>query len=245
MGMGMSLPAAKARDFNGSLRRLAGHLAPDRMLIGLVVALAIVSVTFAVIGPKILGNATDILFEGAVSASLPPGANVADVIAGLRAKGQAQLADMLSGMDLHPGQGVDFGALGAVVLLLIGVYLVSAAFAWIQAWIMAGVTQRAVYRLRSEVDHKLGRLPLRYFDTHPRGDLLSRVTNDIDNIGQSLQQSLTQMMTSILTIIGVLLLMLFISPILAAVSLLAVPLSIVLTMLIVRRSQAQFVAQWA
>jgi ATP-binding cassette subfamily B protein len=148
-------------------------------------------------------------------------------------------------MNLTPGQGVDFGALGQVLLLLAGVYLLTSLFGWMQAWIMAGVTQRTVYRLRKETDEKLGRLPLRYFDGHPRGDVLSRVTNDIDNIGQTLQQSLTQLITSLLTVVGVLILMLTISPILAVISLLAVPLSIVVTIFIASRSQKQFVAQWA
>ena len=167
------------------------------------------------------------------------------MIAGLRARGENQLADMLGSMHLTPGQGVDFADLANVLLLLIGVYLVSSVFAWLQAWIMAGVTQRTILRLREDVDTKLGRLPLKYFDSHPRGDVLSRVTNDIDNIGQTLQQSLTQLITSILTIIGVLALMLTISPILAVISILAVPVSIVVTVLIATRSQKQFAAQWA
>jgi ATP-binding cassette subfamily B protein len=121
------------------------------------------------------------------------------VIAGLQRQGQDQLADMLSTMTLTPGVGIDFGQLAAILAILAGVYVLSAIFSWAQAYIMAGVTQRTVLRLRTDVDAKLGRLPLRYFDSHPRGDLLSRVTNDIDNIGQSLQQSLTQLITSLLT----------------------------------------------
>jgi ATP-binding cassette subfamily B protein len=132
-----------------------------------------------------------------------------------------------------------------LVILLVGLYLLSAFFGWVQAYVMAGVTQRTVYRLRRDVDRKLARLPLSYFDNHPRGDLLSRVTNDIDNIGQSLQQSLTQLITSLLTIVGVLVIMLVISPILAVISLLAVPASLAVTILVVRRSQKQFIAQWA
>ncbi len=245
MGMGMGLPAPKPQDFRGSLRRLTGHLGPERPLILVVVLLAIVSVTFAVVGPKILGNAINVIFEGGISRGLPAGASQEQIVAGLRAKGQNQLADMLGTMHLTPGHGVDFGALGGILLILVGVYVVSSIFGWVQAYIMAGVTQRSVYRLRQEVDLKLGRLPLRYFDSHPRGDLLSRVTNDIDNIGQSLQQSLTQLISSLLTIVGVLILMLTISPILAVVSLLAVPASLAVTILIVKRSQQQFVAQWA
>ncbi|HVA85188.1 MAG TPA: ABC transporter ATP-binding protein, partial [Candidatus Saccharimonadales bacterium] len=192
----------------------------------------------------ILGNATDIIFNGVIGKGLPAGATKDQVVLGLRAKGQNQLADLLSGMNVTPGVGIDFGALGQILLLLIGLYLLSSVFSWVQAYLMAGVTQRTVYRLRRDVDEKLGRLPLRYFDDHARGDILSRVTNDLDNIGQTLQQSLTQLMTSLLTVVGVLIVMLFISPILALVSVLSVPLSIFGTMFIARRSQKQFVAQW-
>jgi ATP-binding cassette subfamily B multidrug efflux pump len=243
--MGMGMPAAKAKDFRGSIRRLLARLAPERMLIAIVLVLAIISVSFAVIGPKILGNATNDIFAGLLSKQIPAGMTQDQLVALLRSKGQNQFADMLSSMHLTPGQGVDFAALANVLFILIGVYLLSSLFAWMQAWIMAGVTQRTVLRLRTDVDTKLGRLPLKYFDSHPRGDVLSRVTNDIDNIGQSLQQSLTQLITSLLTIIGVLALMLTISPILAVISILAVPASIVVTIFIAKRSQPQFVAQWA
>ncbi len=245
MGMGMGMPPAKPKDFRGSFRRLFGTLRPEALLIAGVLVLAIVSVTLTVVGPKILGNAVNTIFEGAISKNMPAGVSQEQVIAQLRGQGQNQLADMMSTMHLTPGQGIDFGALGGVVVLLIGLYVVSSIFAWMQGYIMAGVTQRTVYRLRSDVDRKLGRLPLQYFDGHPRGDLLSRVTNDIDNIGQSLQQSLTQLITSLLTIVGVLILMLTISPLLAVVSLLAVPASLVVTVLIIGRSQKLFVAQWA
>ncbi len=245
MGIGMGLPPAKATDFGGSLRRLLGLLGPDRLRIVVVIALAVFSVSLAILGPKILGEATNLIFQGAISAQLPAGTTTEQVIAGLRAQGQDQLADMLSTLTLTPGQGIDFGALAAILIVLTVVYVVSASLAWGQGWLMAGVTQRTVYRLRAEVDAKLGRLPLAYFDGHPRGDLLSRVTNDIDNIGQSLQQTLTQLITSLLTIVGVLVMMVLISPILAVVSLLAVPLSFAVTVLIIRRSQRQFVAQWA
>jgi ATP-binding cassette subfamily B multidrug efflux pump len=245
MMMGMGMPTAKPRNFRESFRRLIGRLRPEAPLIVLVIALAVVSVAFAVTGPKILGNATNDIFQGLVSKNLPPGVTQDQAVAGLRAQGQNQLADMLASMHLTPGQGVDFGPLGQLLLVLAGIYILSSVFSWMQAWIMAGVTQRTVYRLRQETDQKLGRLPLKYFDSHPRGDVLSRVTNDIDNIGQSLQQSLTQLITSLLTVIGVLILMLTISPILAVISLLAVPLSIVVTVFIASRSQKQFVAQWA
>jgi ATP-binding cassette subfamily B protein len=243
--MSMMQPVQKPANFRASFRRLLDRLAPERMLVVLVIALAVVSVAFAVVGPKILGNATNDIFNGFISGNLPAGVTKDQVVAGMRANGQGQLADMVAAMDLTPGVGINFGALAGILILLIGVYVLSSLFSWGQAWIMAGVTQRTVRRLRTDVDEKLGRLPLKYFDSHPRGDVLSRVTNDIDNIGQSLQQSLTQLITSVLTIIGVLILMLTISPILAVISILSVPVSIFITVLIARRSQKRFTAQWA
>jgi ATP-binding cassette subfamily B protein len=242
---GMGLPPAKPKAFRSSFQRLVGRLRPERTLIAIVIVLAVVSVVFAVIGPKILGNATNDIFAGILSKSIPAGVTKEQVIAGLRANGQNDFADMLSTIDLHPGQGVDFTALAGVLTLLIVVYVISSLFSWMQTYIMAGVTQRTVLRLRDDVDRKLGRLPLKYFDSNPRGDILSRVTNDIDNIGQTLQQTLTQLITSVLTIIGVLILMLTISWELALISILAVPASIVVTVLIATRSQKQFAAQWA
>ncbi|HLX33610.1 MAG TPA: ABC transporter ATP-binding protein [Candidatus Limnocylindrales bacterium] len=243
--MGMMMPAAKPANFRVSFRRLLRRLAPERTLVLFVIGLAVVSVTFAVIGPKILGNATNDIFNGYISSKLPAGVTKDQIVAGLRAQGQDQFADMVSQMDLHPGTGIDFGALAGILFVLIGIYLLSALFSWMQAYTMAGVTQRTVRRLRTDVDEKLGRLPLSYFDSHPRGDILSRVTNDIDNIGQTLQQSLTQLITSVLTILGVLILMLTISWQLAVISILAVPASVLITVVIAGRSQKRFVAQWA
>jgi ATP-binding cassette subfamily B protein len=151
---------------------------------------------------------------------------------------------MVQAMHVVPGVGVDFERLGHVLLIVMGVYLLSSLFGWAQNYIMAGVTQRVLYALREEVDRKLGRLPLRYFDAHARGDLLSRVTNDIDNINTTLQQSLTQSITSVGTVFGVLAMMLWISPLLALISLVTVPLSVLVTMLVAKRSQPQFVNQW-
>jgi ATP-binding cassette, subfamily B, multidrug efflux pump len=243
-GMGMMTSAEKSKDFRGSFRRLLGELRPEARQIVLVMLLAIVSVAFAVVGPKILGNATNILFQGVIGKQIPVGVTAEQAVAGLRAQGQTQLADMLASMNVKPGAGVDFGALGNILLVLIGIYLLSSVFSWAQSYIMAGATQRTVYRMRRQVDEKLARLPLRYFDSHSRGDILSRVTNDIDNISQTLQQSLTQLITSLFTIIGVLIMMFWISPLLAVIALLTIPLSIVMTILIARRSQKQFAAQW-
>jgi ATP-binding cassette subfamily B protein len=236
-----SMPAAKSRDFRGSFRRLLGELRPERLPVIVVMAFAVVS---AIVGPKVLGIATDMLFGGVIGKQLPPGASKAEAVAGLRELGQDTFADMVASMNVVPGRGVDFGALGWILLLVTGVYVASSIFSWAQGYIMAGVTQRTVYRLRRRVDEKLGRLPLAYFDRESRGDILSRVTNDIDNIAQTLQQSLTQLITSVFTVVGVLVMMFWISPLLAVISLLVVPLSIAVTVLIASRSQKQFAAQW-
>jgi ATP-binding cassette subfamily B multidrug efflux pump len=243
-GHALVMPTAKPKDFKASMRRLGGLLKTERLWIAVVLLLAVVSVTFYVVGPRILGTATNILFEGVISKQLPAGVTQAQAVAGLRAKGQDRVADMLSSMTLHPGRGVDFDALGRTLLLLVAVYVLSAVFSWMQQYIMAGVTQRTMYRLRRSADEKLARLPLKYFDDHPRGDVLSRLTNDIDNIAQSLQQSLTQLITALLTIVGVLIMMLSISWLLALISVLVVPASVFITVIIAKRSQKQFAAQW-
>jgi len=242
---GPGLPAEKPKNLKGSFLRLAATLRPEAPRIALVIALAILSVTCAVVGPKILGNATDIIFDGVVSQQIPPGLTQQQAVDALNAAGQTQQADMLASMTVTPGQGIDFTALRDTLLFVAVIYIVSSVFSWGQSYIMAGVTQRTVYRMRRDVDAKLSRLPLSYFDSHARGDTLSRVTNDIDNIGNSLQQTLTQLITALCTIIGVLLMMFWISPLLAIISLLTVPLSIAVTVFIAKRSSVQFAAQWA
>jgi len=241
---GLHGSGVKAKDFKGSFKRLAGQLRPDALKIGLIVAFAVVSVALTVAAPKILARATNLIFEGFISSRLPPGVTKEQAIAGLQAQGQEQLASMLSNMDLNPGGGVDMAAVGRVLILVLALYLVGALFTWFQAYLMAGVVQRVVYRLRRDVDLKLSRLPLQYFDSHARGDTLSRVTNDIDNIQQTLQQTLTQIITAVLTLVGVLAMMFWISPLLALISLFSVPLSVAVTMLIAKRSQKQFATQW-
>ncbi len=241
-GLGMTLPAEKARNFKATFKRLLGTLHPERLVIAVVFVLAIVSVFFAVLGPWLLGQATNVIFAGVAGKQLPPGVTQQQAIEGLRAQGETQMADMLSAMTLT--DGVDFEQLGRIIAAVVVAYFVSSVFSWGQNYLMAGVTQRTMYRLREDVDRKLGRLPLKYFDTHPRGDLLSRVTNDIDNISTTMQQTMTQAITSLMTVIGVLGMMFWISPLLAMVSLLTVPLSFAVTLFIAKRSQGQFVGQW-
>ncbi len=243
--MGLSAPVERSKDFRGTLRRLLSRLRPEWMTIAIVAVIGAASVAFTVIGPKIVGNAMNIIFDGVIGRSLPAGTSKEEVIAALRARGQGQLADVVSGSGAVPGQGIDFTGLQQVLVLAVAVYILGSVLAWAQGYLMAGVAQRTVYGLRREVEEKLARLPLRYFDSHAHGDLLSRVTNDVDNIATTLQQGLSQLMTSILTVVGVLAMMLWISPLLALISILTIPLSFFVTIVIAGRSQKEFVAQWA
>jgi ATP-binding cassette, subfamily B, multidrug efflux pump len=237
-------PAERAKDLRGTLRRLLARLRPERLPLAAALVLGVTSVAFMVTGPRLLGNATNVLFNGVVGKLLPAGTTKAQAIATLRAHGHGQIAAMVSGMNVTPGRGVDLGELGRALGLAALVYLLGAAFNFGQGYTMAGVTQRTMFGLRREVEEKLSRLPLRYFDSHPHGDILSRVTNDIDNLSTTIQQGLSQLLTSVLTIVGVLGMMFWISPLLAAVSAVTIPLAIAITFVIARRSQVQFTAQW-
>ncbi|WP_422740577.1 ABC transporter ATP-binding protein [Micromonospora sp. WMMD729] len=242
--MSAGMPAEKSMNFGPSARRLLGRLRPHRLHLAAIITLAVVSVGFSVAGPKILGHATDLIFSGVIGRQLPAGTTADQAVDAARAGGNESFADMLARMDVVPGTGIDFDALGRVLLLALGLYLASSVLAWWQGWLLNGVVQRTVLRLRAEVEEKLNRLPLPYFDRQPRGELLSRVTNDIDNISTSLQQTLSQLLTSLLTVVGVLGVMFWISPLLALVALIAVPLSVLVTQRIAKRSQKQFIAQW-
>jgi len=240
---GMAMPVEKPKNFRRALRRLIGELRPERPRILLVVGVALLSTAGSVFGPKILGNGINQLMDGLVGKMFPLGMTQQQAVAQAQ-QSDPQVASMLAGTNFTPGVGVNFAALASVLLGLLALYLVATFFTWVAWYTMAGVAQRTVYRLRREVDQKLGRLPLKYFDTHAHGDTLSRVTNDIDNIANTLQQSLTQIITSFTTIIGVLAMMFWISPMLAVISLLVLPTAAVLTMLIARQSQKQFTDQW-
>ncbi|MCF3138221.1 ABC transporter ATP-binding protein/permease [Paenarthrobacter sp. AR 02] len=241
---GMNVPAEKASNFGASARRLLGTLHPERFWLTLVLVFAVVSVALSVIGPRLLGEGTNLIFAGVVSKQLPAGVTKAEVIDRLRASGEGSKADMLSAMTLTPGVGIDFGALSSVLLWALALYVLASAFGWMQAYVLNGVVQRTVYRLRERIEAKIHRLPLRYFDSIQRGELLSRVTNDVDNISQSLQQSISQVVSSLLTVLGVLVMMFILSPLLALIALVTIPLTLGITMLIAKRSQKMFVAQW-
>jgi ATP-binding cassette subfamily B multidrug efflux pump len=239
-------PVAKALDFKGSLRRFAVVMRPERARVVWLTLCGIVSVALTVVGPKILGDATDVIFAGVVGRSLPEGATTAQVVDGLRAAGDDTQADMLASMDgVVPGQGVDFSRLGEILLWVLAIYVGAFLFGWLQSRIMTVAVQNTMRRLRDDVEAKLHRIPLSHVDKQARGEILSRVTNDIDNVAQTTTQTLAQLVTSLLTVVGVLAMMFWISWVLALVALVTVPLSVILTMQIAKRSQPQFVAQWA
>ncbi len=241
---GGGMVGSKSMTFGPSSKRLLGRLGPERAKVVIVLVLAVASVALTVAGPRILGHATDLIFSGLFGRNLPAGSSKAEAVAGLRERGEGQLADMLQGMDVVPGQGVDFGAVGEVLLLVLGVYVAASVLAWLQGYLLNGVVQSAVRRMRSDVEDKINRLPLSYFDRQPRGELLSRVTNDIDNVSQTLQQTMSQLLVSLLTVVGVLAMMFSISPTLALIALVTVPVGMGVTTQIMKRSQGLFVDQW-
>jgi ATP-binding cassette subfamily B protein len=208
----IGVPTEKSKDFKAASRKLIDRLRPERARVVIVLGMALISVTMVVLGPKILGHATDIIFDGIT-----------------RRDGR---------------DGIDFGELHRVLYVVIFLYATSFALSYLQAYVLAGVVQRTMFRLRSDVEDKLGRLPLGWVDRQPRGDLLSRVTNDIDNVAQSLQQTLSQLLTSALTIVGVLVMMFVISPLLAMIAVVTVPLSLLAMRQIAARSKKKFMAQW-
>ncbi len=259
----------KAANFGQSLRRLLGHLAPHRLTLILVIIMGAAGVALNVYVPKLLGHATDVIFGGLIGKGLPAsmskeqliellrsaaagGQGSAQIIAMLQQAGMptdpdqlTKMADMLARMtNLVPGQGIQFDALGSWLLLALGMYLVGSLLMWANGWVLNGVVQKTVYELRRQVSAKLDRLPLSYFDKQPRGELLSRMTNDIDNVSQSMTQTLSQLLTALLTVVGVLIMMVTVSPVLTLIALLTIPASVGVVAVIGSRSQKRFAAMW-
>lgn len=239
-------PDAKAKSFGPSLKRLLRRLAPEKKYVWAVVVLAIASVVLNTLGPYMLGKATNLVFDGVVGKQLkfPPGTTKEQAVEFLRSRGDDTFADMLSSMDVVPGVGVDFDAVGRVLLVVLALYIGASVFGWLQAFLLNIVINRTVKRLRSDIEDKIHRLPLRYFDSQPRGDVLSRVTNDVDNVSQSLQQTMSQLIVSVFTVLGILGMMFWISWMLALIALLTVPAAIIVTAQIAKRSKPHFVDQW-
>lgn len=242
---GVEAPVEKSRDFKGSAIRLVKQLTPQRALATTVVLLGVCGIAVGVVGPRILGHATDLLFNGVIGRQLPAGLTKEQAVEAARARGDNTFADLLSGMNVVPGQGVDFAAVGRTLLLALCLYLVAALVVWVQARILNVVVQRTMLTMRSDVEDKLHRMPLSYFDSRQRGEVLSRVTNDVDNIQTSLSMTINSLLTSVLTVLAVLVMMLTISPLLTLLTVITVPLSLWATRVIARRSQRMFVAQWA
>jgi ATP-binding cassette subfamily B protein len=243
--MAGGMPTEKSLNFCGSSLRLLRMLRPERPFIMAALIFGITSVALSVLGPKLLGKATDLIFTGVVGGRIPVGVTKQQAVEQLRAQGSTTFADMLNAMNVVPGQGIDFTAVGRILLVVLGIYIAASLFALLQGRLATVVVQRAVFRLREQVEEKLSRLPLSYFDKQQRGEVLSRATNDTDNIAQTLQQTLSQIVTSLLTIVGVLAMMLWISPLLAVIALVTIPLSIVVAAVVGKRAQPQFIRQWS
>ncbi len=238
-------PPGKAEAFWPSFKRMVGLLGAYRVSLVVVALAAVGTVVLAVAAPKVLGQATNVIFEGVVSTMLPAGSTKAQAIEALRARGMDDFATMLSAMDVVPGAGIDYTRLGRILTVVLSLYVGSGLLSWLEGWLINRITIKALYRLRAQVEDKVHRLPLSYFDTVQRGELLSRVTNDVDNVTNTLQQSLSGALTAILTVVGVLGMMFSISWKLALVALIMFPLMGVVFGVIGPRSQKAFTHQWA
>jgi ATP-binding cassette subfamily B protein len=243
MGMGMT-PPAKPKSFRSALRRMLGQLAPQRRLMTLVIACSIASVGLSVSGPKILGRATTLIYGGFLGGQFPSIMTHEQVVAMLRQQGNAHKAAQFEAMNVQPGHGIDMGAIAHVLLLAMALYLAASLFGWLQGYILNFAVQRTVRKLRNDVEAKLMRVPLSYFDGQPHGEVLSRVTNDIDNVATALQNTLSQILNALLTSVGVLAMLVVISPLLALIAAVTVPVSLVVTAKVGGRAQKGFVAQW-
>ncbi|MCK0438922.1 ABC transporter ATP-binding protein/permease [Gordonia alkaliphila] len=242
-GAGPSLE--KARSFGPSLKRLIANLSDYRGRLILVLGSIVASVTLTALAPRVLGDATNLLFEGVIGGQLPAGITKEQAVDGLRARGDNTFADMVSSMNLTPGQGIDFSAVGRVLLIVLALYLGSALLGWLAAYLLNQVVVGTIAALRARVEDKVHRLPLSYYDKAARGDLLSRVTNDLDNLSQSLQQTISQLLNSVLMVTAILVMMLTISPLLSLIAVATVPLAVIATALIAKRSKPHFVRQWS
>ena len=242
---GGAVAPGKADHFKESFGRMLGLLSPYKAALVLVTLMGTAGVILTVLAPRVLGRATDVVFTGFVSRTLPPGITQDQAVAGLQAQGQDRLAGMVAAIDgLVPGAGVDFDRLGRLLMTVLALYVAGALLTWAQGYVINVIMVRAMWRLREDVEAKISRLPLAYFDRVQRGELISRVTNDIDNITQTMQQSLSGALTAVLTVLGVLVMMFSISWQLALVALVSLPLMGVIFGVIGPRSQKAFGVQW-
>lgn len=254
-------PAEKPKDFKGTIKKLVSYLKPYWLKAGLVIVFAVSSTIFAIVSPKILGHATNQIVDDYTSlmtynqvmaqlpagVKLPAGTTGAAVISKIPAstleKIPADKLELIKNLDLTVKPTFHFDAVLQIIILLVALYLISAAFSYVQGWIMSGITQKVTYQFRRDISEKINRLPLRYFDKRTYGEVLSRVTNDVDTVGQSLNQSLSQIITSVVMILGIIVMMLSISWLLTLITVLVLPLSFVLIAVIMKKSQPQFIKQ--
>jgi len=241
---GGGIVGQKASTFKPSAKRLLSRMRPQRIKVGAVLALTVTSVMLSAVGPRILGKATDLIFAGLIGGKLPDGVTKAEAVQNLRDQGDDKVAGLVASLDLVPGQNVDFDAVGQVLMVVLAIYLAASVLAWSAGYLLNDVVQSTVLDMRAEVEDKVNKLPLSYFDKQPRGELLSRVTNDIDNLSQSLQQTMSQLLTSVLTVLAVLSMMFWISPLLSLIAIVSVPVSMMITGRVMKRSQGMFIQQW-
>lgn len=239
-----SAPHQRAKNVWGSLRQLGGRLAPERFKLSIVVVLIVASVVLSVFAPRILGQAVDIIYSGYIGAKLPAGTDLATLIAQAEAEGNTDYAKMLASSGVTPGVGINFGLLGQKIILLIAMYAGAAFFSWISGYLLNLLVMRVVYRLREDIETKLNNLPLSYFDSRQRGDIMSRVTNDVDNVQNVLQQGFSQALNSVLRVIGIGAMMFIVSWLLALIALVALPLTAIVAGLLGSKSRAKFTQQW-
>ncbi|MDR1034060.1 MAG: ABC transporter ATP-binding protein/permease [Bifidobacteriaceae bacterium] len=251
----------KPKDMKGSLKRLVKYLTVYKFRMFIITALSVIATIFSIVAPKLLGNVTNVILDGIVSQQMtseilkakPPKVTDADWLANfdkdsilelLNQNGMGSMTDMVKGLNINLGHGVDFTLLLQMLGIVLGVYLLSFFLRWIMGWTLTRVVGLASYKIRSEIENKLYKLPLSYFDSNSRGDIMSRTTNDLDNVSNALQQTTQEMIMSVLQIIGVTVMMFTISPLLAAIALLVIPLSAIVAGLVIKSTQPQFTKQW-
>ncbi len=244
-GPGMGMPVEKSLNFRASAARLIARMRPMRVPLTISIGLTVLSVILSTLGPRVLGHATDLVFAGLIGRQLPAGLTKEQVVEGLRMRGQGTFADMVAGMDLVPGQGIPFDEVASVLLLVLALFVVASVLMAIAGRLVNRVAMLTTQQMRTDVEEKLHRMPLSYFDAQPRGELLSRVTNDLDNLGMSLTQTLGQLLNALVTVVAILAMMLWVSPVLTLIALVSVPVSILVTAMVAKRSQPRFVQQWA
>ncbi|MGO1638799.1 MAG: ABC transporter permease, partial [Ancrocorticia populi] len=237
-------PPRKAKAFWPSAIRLFKTFGAHPVGMSFVFVMILIAVVFNVWAPNILGDAMNVIFGGVVSAQMPEGATATQVIEGLRASGQDQIADMLSGMDFVPGAGIAFGELARLIGIVLGMYVIAQLFMWLQGRLLNDIVMKIVYQLRQDIERKVNHLPLKYFDKRQRGDILSRTTNDVDNVQAALQQAFTSLVYCVLTVIGIVAMMFYLSWQMALIALIALPLSALVVGIVGTKSQKLFADQW-